>query len=300
MSTSQSDALVFFGATGDLAFKKIFPALQAMVKRGHLDVPVIGVGRSAWTADQLRARVRESLEKHGRVDPVACEKLCGLLRYVRVDYADQTTFQALRRELGGAERPAYYLAIAPHMFETIVKQLEKSGCAKGARVLLEKPFGRNLGSAQELNRTLHGYFPEQAIFRIDHYLGKEPVQNLIYFRFANPFFEAGWNRHFIQRVQITMAERFGVAGRGRFYEEVGAIRDVVQNHLLMVIACLAMEQPSGRDHESIRKERVNVLKMIRPLIPSDVVRGQFHGYRREGGVAPDSQVETFAAAPILH
>ena len=296
MSTSQSDALVFFGATGDLAFKKIFPALQAMVKRGHLDVPVIGVGRSAWTADQLRARARESLEKHGRVDPVACEKLCGLLRDVRVDYADPTTFQALRKELGGAEWPAHYLAIAPHMFETVVKQLEKSGCAKGARVLLEKPFGRNLASAQELNRTLHSYFTEQAIFRIDHYLGKEPVQNLIYFRFANPVFEAGWNRHSIQRVQITMAERFGVAGRGRFYEEVGAIRDVVQNHLLMVIACLTMEEPSGRDHESIREERAKVLKMIRPLLPSDVVRGQFRGYRLESGVAPDSQVETFAAA----
>ncbi len=295
MSTSQSDALVFFGATGDLAFKKIFPALQAMVKRGHLDVPVIGVGRSAWTADQLRVRARESLEEHGGVDPVACEKLCGLLRYVRVDYVDPTTFQALRKELGGAERPAHYLALAPHMFETVVNQLEKSGCAKGARVLIEKPFGRNLASAQELNRTLHSYFPEQAIFRIDHFLGKEPVQNLIYFRFANPVFEAGWNRHFIQRVQITMAEQFGVAGRGRFYEEVGAIRDVVQNHLLMVIACLTMEEPSGRDHESIREERAKVLKMIRPLLPSDVVRGQFHGYRRESGVAPDSQVETFAA-----
>ena len=296
MSTSQSDALVFFGATGDLAFKKIFPALQAMAKRDHLDVPVIGVGRSAWTADQLRARARESLEKYGGVDPVACEKLCGLLRYVRVDYADPTTFQNLRKELGGAERPAHYLAIAPHMFETVVSQLEKSGCAQGARVLLEKPFGRNLASAQELNRTLHSYFPEQAIFRIDHYLGKEPVQNLIYFRFANPVFEAGWNRHSIQRVQITMAEQFGVAGRGRFYEEVGAIRDVVQNHLLMVIACLTMEEPSGRDHESIREERAKVLKMIRPLLPSDVVRGQFRGYRLESGVAPDSQVETFAAA----
>jgi glucose-6-phosphate 1-dehydrogenase len=295
MSTSQSDALVFFGATGDLAFRKIFPALQALVKRGHLDVPVIGVGRSAWTANQLRARVRESLETHGRVDPVACEKLCGLLRYVRVDYADPTTFQALRKELGGAERPAHHLAIAPHMFETVVEQLVNSGCAKGARILVEKPFGRDLASAQKLNRILLTTFDESAIFHIDHYLGKEPVQNLIYFRFANPFIEAGWNRHSIRSVQITMAEQFGMAGRGRFYEEVGAIRDVVQNHLLMVIACLAMEEPSGRDHESIRKERVKVLKMIRPLLPSDVVRGQFRGYRCESGVAPDSQVETFAA-----
>jgi len=295
MSTSQSDALVIYGATGDLAFKKIFPALQAMAKRGHLDVPVIGVGRSAWTVDQFQARAFESLEKHGDVDPAAWEQLCGLLRYVQVDYADPTTFQALRKELGGAERPAHYLAIAPTMFETVVTQLEKSGCAKGGRVILEKPFGRNLASAQALNRTLHTYFPDQAVFRIDHYLGKESVQNLMYFRFANPFFETAWNRHAIQRVQITMAEEFGVAGRGRFYEEVGAIRDVVQNHLLMVIACLAMEQPSGRDSESIREERVNVLKMIRPLIPSDVVRGQFRGYRREDGVAQESQVETFAA-----
>ena len=295
MSPSQSDVLVFFGATGDLAFKKIFPALQAMVKRGHLDVPVIGVGRSAWTVEQLRARARESLEQHGGVDPAACEKLCSLLRYVRVDYADPTTFQALRKELGGVEQPLYYLAIPPSLFTIVIEGLAKSGCLDGARVILEKPFGRNLASAQELNRTLHSYFTEQAIFRIDHYLGKESVQNLMYFRFANPFFETGWNRHSIQRVQITMAEEFGVAGRGRFYEEVGAIRDVVQSHLLMVIACLVMEQPSGRDYESIREERVKVLKMIRPLIPSDVVRGQFRGYRREGGVAPESQVETFAA-----
>ena len=295
MGTSQSDALVFFGATGDLAFKKIFPALQAMAKRGRFDVPVIGIGRSAWTVDQFQARAHESLEQHGEVDPAAWEKLCGLLRYVHVDYADPTTFQALRKELGGAERPLYYLAIPPSLFTTVIEGLAKSGCVDGARVILEKPFGRNLVSAQELNRTLHRYFTEQAIFRIDHYLGKESVQNLMYFRFANPFFETGWNRHSIQRVEITMAEQFGVAGRGRFYEEVGAIRDVVQSHLLMVIACLLMEQPSSREYESIREERVKILKMIRPLIPSDVVRGQFRGYRREDGVAPESQVETFAA-----
>ena len=213
MSPSQSDVLVFFGATGDLAFKKIFPALQAMVKRGHLDVPVIGVGRSAWTVEQLRARARESLEQHGGVDPAACEKLCSLLRYVRVDYADPTTFQALRKELGGVEQPLYYLAIPPSLFTTVIEGLAKSDCLDGARVILEKPFGRNLASAQGLNRTLHSYFTEQAIFRIDHYLGKEPVQNLIYFRFANPVFQAGWNRHFIQRVQITMAEQ--LSGRSR-------------------------------------------------------------------------------------
>jgi glucose-6-phosphate 1-dehydrogenase len=295
MGTSQSDALVFFGATGDLAFKKIFPALQAMAKRGHLDVPVIGIGRSAWTVDQFQARARESLEQQGEVDLAAWEKLCGLLRYRHVGCADPTTFQALRKELGGAERPLYYLAIPPSLFTTVIEGLAKSGCVDGARVILEKPFGRNLVSAQELNRTLHSYFTEQAIFRIDHYLGKESVLNLMYFRFANPFFETGWNRHSIQRVEITMAEQFGVAGRGRFYEEVGAIRDVVQSHLLMVIACLLMEQPSSRDYESIREERVKVLKMIRPLVPSDVVRGQFRGYRRESGVAPESQVETFAA-----
>jgi glucose-6-phosphate 1-dehydrogenase len=295
MAIAKSDAIVFFGATGDLAHKKIFPALYALARRGHLNEPVIGVAKTERTLEQIRATVRESLENRGGIDPQPMASLLGLLRYVSGDYRDPATFERLRKALGSAARPLYYLAIPPSLFTTVIEGLAKSGCINGARVVVEKPFGRNLASAQALNRTLHSYFPEQAIFRIDHYLGKEPVQNLIYFRFANPFFEAGWNRHSIQRVQITMAEQFGVAGRGQFYEEVGAIRDVVQNHLLMVIACLAMEQPSGRDHESIREERVKVLKMIRPLLPSDVVRGQFHGYRREGGVAPDSQVETFAA-----
>ena len=281
--------------TGDLAYKKIFPALHALGRRGQLKGPVIGVAKTERTLEQIRATVRENLEKHGGVDPQALGSLLGLLRYVSGDYRDPATFERLRKALGSAARPLYYMAIPPSLFTTVIEGLAKSGSVDGARVVVEKPFGQNLASAQALNRTLHTYFPDQAIFRIDHYLGKEPVQNLIYFRFANPVFEAGWNRHSIQRVQITMAEQFGVAGRGRFYEEVGAIRDVVQNHLLMVIACLAMEQPSGRDHESIREERVKVLKMIRPLIPSDVVRGQFRGYRREGGVAPDSQVETFAA-----
>ena len=295
MATEKSDAIVFFGATGDLAGKKIFPALQAMVRRGDLKESVIGVAKTERTPEQIRATVRESLEKHGGVDPQALASLLGLLRYVSGDYRDPATFERLRKALGSAARPLYYLAIPPSLFTTVIEGLATSGCVDGARVVVEKPFGRNLASAQALNRTLHTYFPEQAIFRIDHYLGKEPVQNLIYFRFANPVFEAGWNRHSIQRVQITMAEQFGVAGRGRFYEEVGAIRDVVQNHLLMVIACLTMEAPSGRDHESIREERAKVLKMIRPLIPSDVVRAQFRGYRREDGVASDSQVETFAA-----
>jgi glucose-6-phosphate 1-dehydrogenase len=295
MATETSDALVVFGLTGDLAAKKILPALQTLVHRGHLKGPVIGVAKTERMPEQIRAQVRENLEHHGGVDSQALASLLDSLRYVSGDYRNPATFARLRTALGSATRPLYYLAIPPSLFTTVIEGLATSGCVNGARVVVEKPFGRNLTSAQALNRTLLTYFPDHAIFRIDHYLGKEPVQNLIYFRFANPFVEAGWNRHSIQRVQITMAERFGVAGRGRFYEEVGAIRDVVQNHLLMVMACLAMEQPSGRDHESIREERVNVLKMIRPLIPSDVVRGQFHGYRRESGVAPDSQVETFAA-----
>ena len=295
MAVEKSDAMVLFGAVGDLAHKKIFPALQAMVRSGQLDVPVIGVARREWSLEQWTARVRDSLEKHIAVDVQAFAKLSRLLQYVSGDYRDQATFERLRKTLGSAARPLYYLAIPPSLFTTVIEGLATSGCVNGARMILEKPFGRNLASAQALNRTLHSYCPDHAIFRIDHYLGKESVQNLIYFRFANPVFEAGWNRHSIQRVQITMAEQFGVAGRGRFYEEVGAIRDVVQNHLLMVMACLAMEEPSARDPDSIREERVKILKMIRPLVPSDVVRGQFRGYRRESGVAPESQVETFAA-----
>jgi glucose-6-phosphate 1-dehydrogenase len=296
MATEKPDAIVVFGVSGDLAQKKIFPALYALVRRGQLKEPVIGVAKTARTLEQVRAMARESLENHNGVDPQALARLIGLLRYVSGDYRDPATFERLRKALGSTARPLYYLAIQPTLFTTVIEGLAKSGLVDGARVVVEKPFGRTLASAQALNRTLHTYFPDQAIFRIDHYLGKESVQNLIYFRFANPFFETGWNRHSIQRVQITMAEEFGVGGRGRFYEEVGAIRDVVQNHLLMVIACLVMEQPSGGDFESIREERVKILKMIRPLTPSDVVRGQFRGYRREGGVAHESQVETFAAA----
>ena len=295
MNTSQSDALVFFGATGDLAFKKIFPALQAMAKRGRLDVPVIGVGRSDWTADQLRARARESLEKQGEVDPIAFEKLSGLLRYVSVDYTETATFQALRKELGAAERPAYYLAIPPQMFETVVEHLEKSGCAKGARVLVEKPFGRDLASARELNRILLKTFDESAIFRIDHFLGKRPVNNLHFFRFANAFLDPIWNHHYIESVQITLAEDFGVQGRGGFYEETGAIRDVIQNHLFQVLTHLAMEAAGGSDSESIRDAKVKVLEAIAPLGAEHVVRGQFVGYRDEKGVAADSKVETYAA-----
>lgn len=295
MDNSQSDALVFFGATGDLAFKKIFPALQAMVQRGWLEVPVVGVGRSDWTADQLRDRARDSLRKHASLDGAACEKLCDLLRYVSVDYAKPATFQALRNELKGAKRPAHYLAIPPDMFETVVKQLESSGCAKGARVLVEKPFGRDLTSAQQLNRILLETFDESAIFRIDHYLEKRAVNNLDFFRFANAFLESVWNHHCIESVQITLAEDFGVQGRGGFYEETGAIRDVMQNHLFQVLTNLAMEPPIDNESESIRNEKVAVLRSIPPLLAKDLVRGQFVGYREEKNVAPDSEVETFAA-----
>jgi glucose-6-phosphate 1-dehydrogenase len=298
MRNLQSDALVFFGATGDLAYKKIFPALQGMVKRGHLNVPVIGVAKAGWNLEQLRARAHDSLEKHGGVDSVAFEKLCRLLRYVDGDYQDRATFEALRKELQGAERPAHYLAIPPLLFGAVVEQLAQSGCAKGAGVIVEKPFGRNLESARELNRILLGVFDEAAIFRIDHYLGKKPVNNLLVFRFANSFVESFWNRNYIESVQITMAEDFGVQGRGAFYDETGAISDVIQNHLFQVLSNLAMEPPVRVDSESIRDEKVKVLKAIPPITENDLVRGQFHGYRDEKGVAKDSQVETFAALKL--
>ena len=294
-----SDAIVFFGATGDLAYKQIFPSLYGLVQHEGLNVPIVGVAKSGWGVDQLKERAKDSLAHHGLTDGAVEEKLLSLLRYVDGDYADPSTFANLHKTLGDAKRPLHYLAVPPSLFGTVAAGLAKSGDAHDARLVIEKPFGHDRASAKQLNNSLRKFFPEESIFRIDHFLGKEPVQNLLYTRFANPMFEPLWNRDHVRSIQITMAEDFGVQDRGRFYDETGANRDVLQNHLLQVLAQLTMDPPTGEEHEAQRDQKAALLKCIRPIDPKHVVRGQYEGYRKVPGVKPDSNVETFIAVKLF-
>jgi glucose-6-phosphate 1-dehydrogenase len=300
MDRTHSDALVLFGVTGDLAHKMTFPALYAMVKRGVLNVPLIGVAFPKWSLERLHRRVTDSIKRNGGIDdPRAFKRLLSLFLYVSGDYKDPATFAAIKKALGGARRPAFYLAIPPVLFGTVIETLGSSGLAENARVIVEKPFGRDLASAKELNKIAHAVFPEDSIFRIDHYLGKEAIMNILYFRFANTFLEPIWNRNYVASVQITLSESFGVGKRGAFYESAGCLRDVIQNHLFQVVALLAMEPPSGRNYGALHTEKAKVFEAMRPLTPDDVVRGQYEGYRDEQDVAKKSDVETFCAMRLF-